>query len=70
MTPAIAQEELLAWNHEAAEFWKAQGRGPRAFPLPAQLGATRLAGQRGRLPAGIQGRPAPQLGVAVSTVAV
>jgi uncharacterized damage-inducible protein DinB len=39
MTPAISLEELLAWNHESAAFWKAHlEANPALLELPCGIG--------------------------------
>ena len=39
MTPAITLEELLAWNHESAAFWKAHLKAnPTLLKLPCGIG--------------------------------
>ena len=41
MTPAITLEELLAWNHESAAFWKAHlEASPALLQLPCDIGGT------------------------------
>jgi uncharacterized damage-inducible protein DinB len=41
MTPAITLEELLAWNHESAAFWKAHlEANPALLELPCGIGGT------------------------------
>jgi hypothetical protein len=39
MTPTITLEELLAWNHESAAFWKAHlEANPALLELPCGIG--------------------------------
>jgi uncharacterized damage-inducible protein DinB len=39
MTPAITLQELLAWNHESAEFWKRHlDANPALLELPCGIG--------------------------------
>jgi uncharacterized damage-inducible protein DinB len=39
MTPAIAMEELLAWNQESSDFWKAHlEANPALLELPCGIG--------------------------------
>jgi uncharacterized damage-inducible protein DinB len=39
MTPAITLEELVAWDHESAVFWKAHlGANPALLRLPCGIG--------------------------------
>jgi len=39
MTPAISLEELLAWNHESAAFWKTHlDANPALLKLPCGIG--------------------------------
>ncbi|HEY1160994.1 MAG TPA: DinB family protein [Terracidiphilus sp.] len=41
MTPAITHEELLAWNCESANFWKAHlDANPALLRLPCDIGRT------------------------------
>ena len=41
MTPAITHEELLAWNCESADFWKAHlDANPALLQLPCDIGRT------------------------------
>ena len=41
MTPAITLEELLAWNDEASDFWKAHlDANPALLELPCDIGGT------------------------------
>jgi uncharacterized damage-inducible protein DinB len=41
MTPAITLEELLAWNHESSEFWKAHlEANPALLGLPCDISGT------------------------------
>ncbi len=41
MTPAITLEELLAWNHESAVFWKAHlEANPGLLELPCGIGGS------------------------------
>ena len=41
MTPAITLEELLAWNHESASFWKAHlEANPALLEFPCGIGGT------------------------------
>ena len=41
MTPAITLEELLAWNQEASNFWKAHlEANPALLELPCGIGGT------------------------------
>jgi uncharacterized damage-inducible protein DinB len=42
MTPAITLEELLAWNEEASQFWKAHlDANPALLELPCDIGGTK-----------------------------
>ena len=42
MTPAITLEELLGWNQETAEFWKAHlEANPALLELPCGIGGTK-----------------------------
>jgi uncharacterized damage-inducible protein DinB len=46
MSVAISLEELLAWNHEASEFWKAHlDANPALLELPCDIGGTVSVGQ-------------------------
>ena len=41
MTPAITLEELLTWNQESADFWKAHlDANPALLELPCSIGGT------------------------------
>jgi uncharacterized damage-inducible protein DinB len=41
MTPAITLDELLAWNHESAAFWKAHlEANPTLLELPCDISGT------------------------------
>jgi uncharacterized damage-inducible protein DinB len=41
MTPAITLEELLVWNRESADFWKAHmDSNPKLLELPCGIGGT------------------------------
>jgi hypothetical protein len=41
MTPAITLEELLAWNQESSNFWKAHlDANPALLELPCDIGGT------------------------------
>lgn len=41
MTPAVTLEELLAWNKESADFWKAHlDANPALLELPCDIGGT------------------------------
>ena len=41
MTAGITLEELLKWNHESSDFWKAHlGANPALLALPCSIGGT------------------------------
>ena len=43
MTPAITLEELLAWNEEASNFWKAHlDANPALLALPCGIGGAAM----------------------------
>ena len=43
MTPAISFEELLAWNEETSDFWKAHlDANPTLLQLPCGIGGAEV----------------------------